>query len=217
MPPGTPPTAMVLAVPASVRPFDATNGISSSWWPSMVEPLALTNNDRPTIALWVSHTPRPAADRKGARQALRCRQKEKSEPSPRLSVVCRAAVDVDGLPGDEAAVVADQKQAGGGDLVDLALAPERDAGGARRAAVIPFWVGSRCVDAARRDDIDADIVRGEFGGEAARQPDQAHLGRRDVCASGPAAKSAVAAKEQDAPVAVFDHRGDELAGQIERA
>jgi hypothetical protein len=27
---------MVLAVPASVRPFDAMNGISSSLWPSTV-------------------------------------------------------------------------------------------------------------------------------------------------------------------------------------
>src|SRR6266496_2539862 len=33
MPPGMPPAAMVLLVPASVRPFDAMNGMSSSLWP----------------------------------------------------------------------------------------------------------------------------------------------------------------------------------------
>src|SRR6516162_2660521 len=30
-----PPAAMVLLVPASVRPFDAMNGMSSSFWPSI--------------------------------------------------------------------------------------------------------------------------------------------------------------------------------------
>jgi hypothetical protein len=38
-------------------------------------------------------------------------------------VIRGAAVDVDRLAGDEAAIVADQEEAGGGDLVDLALAP----------------------------------------------------------------------------------------------
>src|SRR4030095_1457506 len=33
MPPGMPPTAMVLLVPASVRPYDAMNGMASSLWP----------------------------------------------------------------------------------------------------------------------------------------------------------------------------------------
>jgi len=43
-------------------------------------------------------------------------------------VVAGAAVDVDRLAGDEAAAVADQKQAGGGDFVDVALTTERDPG-----------------------------------------------------------------------------------------
>ena len=43
------------------------------------------------------------------------------------SVKADAAVDVDGLAGDEAAVVADQKQAGCGDLVDISLPADREA------------------------------------------------------------------------------------------
>src|SRR5215472_9761378 len=38
MPPGMPPTAMVLLVSASVRPFDAMNGMLFSSWPSAREP-----------------------------------------------------------------------------------------------------------------------------------------------------------------------------------
>jgi hypothetical protein len=49
----------------------------------------------------------------------------------------RAAIDVNRLAGDEPAILADQEQAGGGDLVDGALPAERDADGVRQAAVIP--------------------------------------------------------------------------------
>src|ERR1700675_2095002 len=72
------------------------------------------------------------------------------------SVIRGAAVDVDRLAGDEAAAVADEKQAGGGDLVDVTLAAERDAGAVRRPVAVPFRVVAPCVDAARRDDVDAD-------------------------------------------------------------
>jgi hypothetical protein len=41
----------------------------------------------------------------------------------------RAAIDVNRLAGDEPAILADQEQAGGGDLVDDALPAERDADG----------------------------------------------------------------------------------------
>ena len=50
----------------------------------------------------------------------------------------RAAIDVNRLAGDEAAILADQGQAGGGDLVDRALPAERDTDGVRQAAVIPL-------------------------------------------------------------------------------
>ena len=47
---------------------------------------------------------------------------------------------MDGLAGDEPAAVADQEQAGRGDLVDLPLPPERDAGSVRRTIAIPFGI-----------------------------------------------------------------------------
>src|SRR5579884_84580 len=132
------------------------------------------------------------------------------------SIVRGAAVDVDGLAGDEAAVLADEEQAGGGDLLDGALAAERDAGGVGDAAVVPLRVVAPCVDAAGRDDVDADVVRRELRGEAARQPDQPHLRRRDVGAAGAAAgEGAVADEEEDAAVAVLDHRPDQCAGEVE--
>src|ERR1700738_1952851 len=70
----------------------------------------------------------------------------------------------------------DQEQAGRGDLVDLPLPPERDAGSVRRTVAIPFGIVAPGVDAARRDDIYPDVVRREFRGEPARQTDQRHLG-----------------------------------------
>src|SRR6266849_4310637 len=77
------------------------------------------------------------------------------------SVIAGAAVDVDRLAGDEAAIVADQEQAGGGDLVDMPLASQGNAGGARRPPLIPLGIVAPCVDAARRDHVDPDVVLGE--------------------------------------------------------
>ena len=93
------------------------------------------------------------------------------------SVIVRAAIDVDRLAGDEPAILADQEEAGRGDLVDLALPAERDAGGVRQATVILLGIVAPRVDADRRHDIDPDVVRREFGGEPARHPDQSHLRR----------------------------------------
>src|SRR5580692_12439891 len=94
----------------------------------------------------------------------------------RASIITGTPVDVDGLAGDEPAAVADQEQAGRGDLVDLPLPPERDAGSVRRTVAIPFGIVAPGVDAARRDDIYPDVVRREFRGEPACQTDQRHLG-----------------------------------------
>src|SRR5262249_2359160 len=79
--------------------------------------------------LLLRSTPGPAPTPRGLQHA-------------RPSVVRDAAVGVDGLSGDEAAVVGDQEQAGGRDLVDGALPPERDPGGVRRAPLIPLGVGA---------------------------------------------------------------------------
>src|ERR1044071_8979682 len=68
------------------------------------------------------------------------------------SIIRGAAVDVDRLAGDETAVLGDEEQAGGGDLVDVALAAERDALGVGRPVAVPFGVVAACVDAAGRDD-----------------------------------------------------------------
>ena len=72
--------------------------------------------------------------------------------------------------------VGDGAYSGRGDLVDLPLPPERDAGSVRRTVAIPFGIVAPGVDAARRDDIYPDVVRREFRGEPARQTDQRHLG-----------------------------------------
>ena len=74
----------------------------------------------------------------------------------------RAAIDVNRLAGDEPAILADQEQAGGGDLVDGALPTERDADGVRQAAVIPLRMVAPRIDAAGRDDVNPDVLRSEF-------------------------------------------------------
>src|ERR1700730_4820572 len=91
------------------------------------------------------------------------------------SVIAGAAIDVDRLAGNEAAIVADQEQAGRGDLVDMPLASQGNAGGARRPPLVPLGVVAPCVDASRRDDVDPDVVLREFAGERPRHADQPHL------------------------------------------
>src|SRR6266511_3126877 len=104
----------------------------------------------------------------------------------RCSVVRHAAVRVNGLTGDETPVVGDQEQAGGGDLVHRPLTSQWNAGGGRRSSLVPLGIGPRGVDAAGTDHVDPNIVRGELGGETARQPHQAHLRGRDMGAPGSA-------------------------------
>src|SRR5207244_2094369 len=90
-----------------------------------------------------------------------------SSPATATSSIARgAAIDVDRLAGDEAAIVTHQKQAGGGDLVHLPLAAQGNTGGARHTPLIPFGIGSAGIDAAGADHIDPDVLRGEFGGQA---------------------------------------------------
>src|SRR5271170_2520137 len=114
---------------------------------------------------------------------------------------------MDGLAGDEPAVIANQEQAGRGDLVDLPLSPKRDTGGVGRAIAIPFGIVAPGVDTARRNDIYPNVVRREFGGEPTRQTDQGHLGCREVSATAAAARiGSVADEEQDVAVLVLHHR-----------
>jgi hypothetical protein len=103
-------------------------------------------------------------------------------PPARLSQQCPPAqpaldpVWSGGTQQYEPAAVADQEQAGRGDLVDLPSPPKRDAGSVRRTIAIPFGIVPPGVDAARRDDIYPDVVRRKFRGEPASQTDQRHLG-----------------------------------------
>src|SRR6266436_6160562 len=128
----------------------------------------------------------------------------------------RAAVDVDGLAGDEAAVVADQKQAGGGDFVDMPLTAQGNPGGAGHMAAIPLGIVSSSIDAAGGDDVGADIVRGELDGERTREPDQTHFRRRHMNPSATTGEGALAGEEQDAPVAVINHRIDNRPRTVHR-
>src|SRR5579859_1702792 len=61
-------------------------------------------------------------------------------------VVPGAAVHVDRLAGDEAAIIADQEQAGRGDLVYMPLPPKRNARRIRYPALIPLRIGPLRVD-----------------------------------------------------------------------
>ena len=56
------------------------------------------------------------------------------------SVVPRSSVHVNRLPGNEPAIVTDQKQTRGGDLVHFPLPSQRNAGSIRRPVAIPFRV-----------------------------------------------------------------------------
>ena len=120
------------------------------------------------------------------------------------------------LAGDEAAVVADEEQARRGNFIDRSLTPERNARRARRPALVPLGIGARRVDAARRDHIDPDVVRGELGREPSRQPHQTHLRRRHVRAPAAAHEGAFAREQHDASVLVGDHGLDDGARAIQR-
>src|SRR5215472_10932411 len=146
---------------------------------------------------------------------------EEGSPWPariRKSVVVCAAIDVDRLSGDETGILTDQKQAGRSNLVDMPLPPERDAGGVWQATLIPLRMVAPRIDAARRNDVDPNIMGSEFRGEPARHADQSHLRRRQMSAATAASGNrAVADEEQNAPVAIPDHWLDQRARQVERA
>src|SRR5207247_2521757 len=87
-----------------------------------------------------------------------------------------------------------------------------------RRTLIPLWIVSSRIDAARRNDVNADVMGSEFRGEPARHADQPHLRRRQVSAATAASGNrAVADEEQNAPVAIPDHWLDQRARQVERA
>src|SRR5215813_4975683 len=136
----------------------------------------------------------------------------------RKSVIVCAAIDVDRLSGDEAGIFTDQEQAGRGNLVDAALPPKRDPGGVRQVTLIPLRVVASRIDAARRNDVNADVMGSEFRGEPARHADQPHLRRRQMSAATAASGNrAVADEEQNAPVAIPHHWLYQRARQVERA
>src|SRR5215472_9147620 len=114
---------------------------------------------------------------------------EEGSPWPariRKSVIVCAAIDVDRLSGDEAGILTDEEQTGRGNLVDLALPPERDAGGVWQVTLIPLRIVASRIDTARRNDVNADVMRSEFRGEPARHADQPHLRRRQMSAASAA-------------------------------
>src|ERR671924_2420470 len=83
---------------------------------------------------------------------------------PPFSVVGDSAVGMNGLASDKPAVVGDQEQGSGGDLLRHPLAPEGDPGGARHPPLVPFGIGARGIDTARADHVDPDVVGGELRG-----------------------------------------------------
>lgn len=63
------------------------------------------------------------------------------------------------LSGNEIAVVTDQEQICGGDLLHCPLTPQGNADGALHVRAVPFRIIPPGVDDARRDQVDPDIVR----------------------------------------------------------
>src|ERR1700692_4186038 len=82
-----------------------------------------------------------------------------------------AAVDDDGLPGGETSRRRGQKYRGPCDFVGLADAQKRRArgGGLQGFRIVPQRLGKIGLDQARRDAVDADIVRSVFAGQIARE------------------------------------------------
>ena len=58
-----------------------------------------------------------------------------------VSVESHATIDMDGLAGDKAAVITNEKQAGGGKLLDRSLPSQGNAGRVWRPSLIPFGIG----------------------------------------------------------------------------
>ena len=83
----------------------------------------------------------------------------------------RTAVYVKRLPGNEAAVVRHKEQAGGGDLLRQPQPSQRNTVSvAHVLSRVPAQV-SAGVDAPRRHDVDAHVVRCELQRQASRQAD----------------------------------------------
>src|SRR4029077_13243077 len=128
------------------------------------------------------------------------------------SVIVCAAIDVDRLSGDEAGILTDQEQAGRGTCVDAALPPKRDAGVVREVTLIPLRIVASRIDAARRNDVNADVMGSEFRGDPPRHAYQPHLRCRQMSgATAACGNRAVADEEQNAPVAIPDHWLDQRA------
>src|SRR5215475_9944794 len=110
--------------------------------------------DRPrsramTGRVWAKHAPFPAA----------------------TSTDRRATIDHDGLSRREATRLRGQEHRGARDLVGLADAQKRCAGGGglQRFRIFPERTGEIGLDQARRDAVHTDVVLAIFAGEVARE------------------------------------------------
>ena len=62
------------------------------------------------------------------------------------SVEPHSTIDVNRLAGDKAAVITDEKQAGGGKLLYGSLPSQRNASRVWRPSLVPFGIGPRGID-----------------------------------------------------------------------
>ena len=58
-----------------------------------------------------------------------------------VSVESHATIDMDGLAGDKATIITDEKQAGGGNFLDRSLSSQGNASRVWRPSLIPFGIG----------------------------------------------------------------------------
>ena len=83
-------------------------------------------------------------------------------PDGRLAEEALSSVHVDGLAGDETAVVRTQESHRRRDFIGLALPAQGNGGSIGNPAGVPFRVGAAGVDASRGNDVDADVVGGKL-------------------------------------------------------
>src|SRR5262245_35728634 len=84
------------------------------------------------------NAPHPLPEARGPHWVLAC--DASVEPHP--------TIDMNRLAGDKAAVITDEKQAGGGKFLHRSLPSQGNASGVWRPSLVPFGMGPRGIDTA---------------------------------------------------------------------
>src|SRR5216683_1670131 len=126
-----------------------------------------------------------------------------------------AAIDVQGVAGDVARLVARQEEDAGRDFLGCAHATHRHCSGDALALRLGERLGHRAGDEAGRHAVDGDAARRELGGERLRHADHARLGRRIIGLAGIAGDTDHRGDADDAAPAPLHHAAHRRARQAE--